>query len=68
MYLMGHSNSSQMLYDLQQDITETFTKRSPDTTGLDTTESLADSIASFNLVNHFNGFLVLGSVILVLAM
>lgn len=52
--LDGHSSSSQMLCDLQQEIKETFTKRPPDTTGMDTIKSLADAIASFNLVNHFN--------------
>lgn len=48
---MAHSNSSQMLYDLQQEIKETFTERSPDTKGMDTPEGLADTIASFNLVS-----------------
>lgn len=35
-------------------------------TGMDVTESLADMIVSFNPVNHFDRFLVLTNVILVL--
>lgn len=47
-HLMGHPNSSQMIYDLQQEIKETFTKGSPDMAGTDVIESLASNMALFN--------------------
>lgn len=48
MHLMGHPNSSQMIYNLQQEIKETFTKGSPDRAGTDVIESLVDNTALFN--------------------
>lgn len=56
MHLMGHPNSSQMIYDLQQE-SKNFLKL-PDMTRMDVMESLADTITSFNPVHHFNRFLV----------
>ena len=58
MHLMGHPNSSQKTYDLQQEIKETLSKRSPDTTGMAVVESLAGALASFNPAQHFSRFLV----------
>lgn len=67
MHLLGHLNSSQMIYDLQQVINETFSKRLPDVTGMDTMESLADIGTLCNPVYNFNRFLVLEILIFVFA-
>ena len=58
MHLLGHPNSSQMIYDLQQEVMETFSKKLPEITGMDVIEHLAHIIASFNL-NHFDKVLAL---------
>lgn len=57
MHLLGHVVFSNDLWFITK-IKETFSKRLPDATGMDTTESLADIGASCNLVHHFNRFLV----------
>jgi hypothetical protein len=63
MHLLGHPNSSQTIYDLQQEIEEIFTKRLlSDMTGIDVRESIADTLASFNPMHHFNRVLVLAIV------
>jgi hypothetical protein len=49
MHLLGHPNSSQMIYDLQQEVMETFSKKLLEITGMDVIEHLAHIIASFNL-------------------
>lgn len=67
MHLMGHPNSSQIIYDLQQEIKETLSKRSPDTTGMAVIESLASALASLNPAQHFSRFLVPAIALLVLA-
>lgn len=67
MHLMGHPNSSQIIYDLQQEIKETLSKRSPDTTEMAVVESLAGALASLNPAQHFSRFLVPAIALLVLA-
>lgn len=67
MQLLSHPNSSQMICDLQQEIKKTFLSELPDVSGMDVLESLADTVASFNPMNHFNRFLILVIVILVFA-
>ena len=56
-----------MIYDLQQEIKETFLSELPDVSGMDVIESLGDTAASFKPTNHFNRFLILAIVILVFA-
>lgn len=67
MHLLHLPNSSQMFYDLKKEIGETFTKTLPDMTGMDSMESLADTIAPFNAMNHFNRTLNVAGAVLVLA-
>lgn len=43
-------NASQMIYDLQQEIIETFSKKLPELTGMGVVERLAHAVASFNLI------------------
>lgn len=57
MRLMGHPNSSQMIYGLQKEIKEIFSKRLPDVIGMDVIKSLTDTLASFNPARHLNKFL-----------
>lgn len=66
MHLMGHP-SSQMMYDLQQEIKETLSNRLPDTTGMAVVESLAGALASFDPARHFSRVLVPAIAVLVLA-
>lgn len=56
-----------MVFNLQKKIKETFAKKILDMTGMDIMENLADTIASFNPTNHFNRFLILAAIALVLA-
>lgn len=58
MHLMCHPNSSRMIYDLQQEIKEIFSKMFTDMTGIDFMESISDTLASFNLA-YKNKFIVL---------
>lgn len=55
-----------MIYDLQQGIKETFSIKLPDVSGMDAVESLIDTIASFNPMNHFDKIFILALVMLVL--
>lgn len=57
MHSLDHPNSSQMIYDLQQEIIETFSKKLPEITGMDVMEHLTDGVASLNPMNHFDIFL-----------
>lgn len=50
MHSLGRLTSSQMIYDLQQETTETFSKKLPEITGMAVTERLAHIVASFNLI------------------
>lgn len=67
MHLMGHPYSSQMIYNLPEEIKKTFTKKLPDITGMDVMGSLTDRLDLFNPIQYFNRFFVLVIVILVLA-
>jgi hypothetical protein len=46
-----------MIYDLQQEIIETFSKKLPELAGMDVTEHLTDGVASLNPMDHFDMFL-----------
>ena len=59
MHLLGHPNSSQMIYDLQQEVMETFSKKLLEITGMDVIQCLTDAVASIDPMNHFNKFLPL---------
>lgn len=67
MHLMDHPYYSQMIYDLPEEIKKTFTKELPDVRGMDVMRSLADTLDLLNPIKHFNRFIVLVIVILVLA-
>lgn len=66
MPLIVHPDSSEMIYDLQQELKETFKKGLCDVTGTDAVESLADTFFLSNPGNHFVVFLPLAIVIPVL--
>ena len=48
-----------MIYGLQQEIIETFSKKLSVVTGTDVRECLADVVASLNPMNHFDKFLAI---------
>lgn len=62
--MLGHPNSSQTIYRKKL---KKLLKKLHDMTGMDIMECPADTIASFIPMNHFNRFLILVDVALVLA-
>ena len=56
--LLGHPNSSQMSYDLQQETLEAFSTKLPKITGMDIIDHLVD-VTSSHPMNHLDKFLAL---------